>query len=95
MIEKKAKECRSWKLRACKAEKELKLMSSLLTQSQLEELQRQSIVPLCEESSSLRSDMSSDTSLESCQTPKRPRSGNGHLLYVTEHKVSGENENLW
>ena len=68
MMEKKAKECKKWKLRAFKAEKELKFLSSILSQSQLEELQRQSVV-LRSGESSLRSDTSAstDSSLESCQ----------------------------
>lgn len=90
-MEKKAKECRSWKLRACKAEKELKLMSNLLTESQLEELRRQNIVPLCEELSSLQSDASADTSLESCHAVIKPCHSERHLTSVGEHKVSGEN----
>jgi len=89
-MEKKAKECRSWKLRACKAEKELKFLGSLLTQSQLEELRRQNIVPLCDESLSMRSDMSAESSLDSCETVMKPRDGERRLAYVTEHKVSEE-----
>ena len=94
MMEKKAKECKSWKLRALKAERELKLARSILTQSQLEELQRQNIVLQCGDSS-LRSDTNADSSLESCHAIGKPRDFGGHLECATarkeRHKVSGEN----
>jgi len=89
MMEKKAKECRSWKLRACKAEKELKLMSSVLTQSQLEELRRQREVSPSEESLSVQSDTIADFSLSVGQVTK-PDSGKRHLTYATEHTVGEE-----
>jgi len=64
MMEKKAKECKRWKQRAYKAERNLKLITNILTRSQLEELQRQNVVPLHEESLS-QLDTSADSSLES------------------------------
>jgi len=95
-MEKKTKECKRWKLRAFKAERELKLISSLLTQSQLEEMQKQNVVPLCEESLS-RSVINAEASLESCQTVEKPSDNERHLADVTElndqYKVSGEKLN--
>ena len=94
MMEKKARECKSWKLRALKAEKELKLISSSLTRSQLEELQRQNVVLQCGESS-LRSDRNDDSSLESCSATGNARDSERHLERATghkeQHKVSEEN----
>lgn len=78
MMEKKAKECKSWKLRAFKAEKELKLISSILTQNQLEELHGHSAVLQYGESS-LRLDTSADSSLESRQAARKPRDSERHL----------------
>jgi len=97
MMDKKANECKRWKLRAHKAERKLKLISNILTQSQLEELQQQNAVPLCEDSS-LQSEMSGDSSMESCQTVDRPHDSERHLARVTEskehYKVSDENIKL-
>jgi len=91
MMEKKAKECKKWKLRAFKAEKELKLTCSILTQSQLEELQSLNVVLQCGESS-LRSGTSADSSLESCQTVEKPYDSEGNLECAVgckeERKVS-------
>jgi len=93
MMEKKAKECRGWKLRALKAEKGLKSVSSILTKDQLEELQRQNVVLQCGESS-LGLDTNADFSLESCQATGKPRESDRHLECVTgckeQHKVSEE-----
>ena len=85
-MEKKAKECRSWKLRACRAEKELKLMNSVLTQSQLEDLRRQNVDPL-----SMQSDTGADSSLEIAEAVMKPASGERHSACVTEHTVSEDN----
>lgn len=94
-MEKKAKECKRWKLRAHKAERELKLVSNVLTPSQLEELQTQSVVPLCDDSS-LQSEMSVESSMESCHTVERPHDSDRHMAHELKqhYKVSGENVKL-
>lgn len=93
MMEKKAKECKSWKLRALKAEKELKLISSSLTRSQLEELQRQNVVLQCGESS-LRSDRNDDSSLESCQATGKARDRERHLECAAGHKEQHKSDGM-
>ena len=97
MMDKKANECKRWKLRAQKVERKLKLISNILTQSQLEELRKQNAVPLCEDSS-LQSEMSAESSMESCQTVERPHDTERHRAHVTEmkehYKVSCENIKL-
>jgi len=93
-MEKKAKECKSWKLRALKAEKELQLTSRILTHSQLEELQRQNVVLQCGDSPP-PSDASANASMESCQAIGKPHDPEHIREYVTvhkeQHKVSGDN----
>jgi len=83
MLEKKAIECKRWKLQACEAEKKLKLIMSILTPSQLEDLQRQNLVQLCQESSSPESDASCISSLEGCQSVLSEQ----HLEFVNGHTV--------
>ena len=85
MMEKKAKECKLWKLRACKAERELKLMMNILQPSQLEELQKQNV---CDESLSLSNYTSADSSLESCYHTSlgKPHDSGSHVVYVPELK---------
>lgn len=88
-MDKKAKECKSSKLRARKAEKELKLVGSILTQSQIEELRRCNVVVPCNESS-VQLNASADSSLESFQTMWMPHDHERHLTCATTCKEQYE-----
>jgi len=90
MLEKKAKENKSWKLRACKAENKLKIISSILTPSQIEQLQRQNVDLQCEESSDTRSNASDDLSLASCPSVRKPRDSKSHSSCIAGHKEVSE-----
>jgi len=85
LMEKKANECKHWKLRAQKAESELKLIRSILTLSQLEELRRQNVDIPCDEPLQ-QADAGADSSLESCQAVRKSHNSDSYLACVTEFK---------